>query len=146
MGNFIISNPKGWEGIDSLTFMKYNTVKEDCGLSWWLSCKESTCNAGDMGSVPLLGQSPGEGDSNPLQYSFLGNPIDRGAWQATAHGATNVLDMTEGLSNQLPNNKRGLHNQSSNLGFINAPVQMDSICDINFLLFSFSVSSIDMSN
>ena len=50
--------------------------------------KEFTCNSGDMGSIPLLGQSPREGGSNPLQYSFLGNPIDRGAWQATAHGAT----------------------------------------------------------
>ena len=48
--------------------------------------KESTCNAGDTGDTGLIsgsGRSPGEGDGNPLQYSCLGNPIDRGAWQAT---------------------------------------------------------------
>ena len=43
-------------------------------------------SAGDVGSIPGLGRSPGEGNSNPLQYSCLGNPTDRGAWQATVHG------------------------------------------------------------
>ena len=46
-------------------------------------CKESTCNAGDLGSIPVLGRSPGGGHDNPLQYSCLGNPMDRGAWQTT---------------------------------------------------------------
>ena len=46
-------------------------------IPWWLSGKESTCSAGDMGSVPGLGRSPGEGNSNPLRYSCLGNPMDR---------------------------------------------------------------------
>ena len=49
--------------------------------------KESTCNAGDLGSIPGLGISPGEGNGNPLQYSCLGNPMDGGAWWATVHGA-----------------------------------------------------------
>ena len=44
--------------------------------------KESACNAGDLGSVPGLGRSPGEGNGNPLQYSCLENPMDRGACQA----------------------------------------------------------------
>ena len=48
--------------------------------------KESTCNAADPGSIPGWGRSPGEGNSNPLQYSFLENPMDRGAWWATVHG------------------------------------------------------------
>ena len=48
--------------------------------------KESTCNAGDLGSVPGLGRSPGELNGNPLQYSCLENSIDRGAWWATVHG------------------------------------------------------------
>ena len=52
--------------------------------------KESTCNAGDPGSIPGLGRSPGEGNSNPIQYSGLENPIDRGAWQATVHGVARV--------------------------------------------------------
>ena len=41
------------------------------GLPWWLSSKESACNAGDPGSVPGSGRSPGEGNGNPLQYSCL---------------------------------------------------------------------------
>ena len=46
----------------------------------------SACHAGDLGSNPGLGRSPGEGNGNPLQYSCLENPMDRGAWWATAHG------------------------------------------------------------
>ena len=52
--------------------------------------KESTCKAGDPGSVPGLGKSPGEGNDHLLQYSCLGNPMDRGAWQATVHGVARV--------------------------------------------------------
>ena len=48
--------------------------------------KESTCNAGDLGSIPGLGRSPGNGNGNPLQYSCLENPRDREAWQSTVHG------------------------------------------------------------
>ena len=48
--------------------------------------KASACNSGDMGSIPGLGRSPGEGNGNPLQYSCLENPMDRGAWWATVHG------------------------------------------------------------
>ena len=48
--------------------------------------KESACNAGDLGSIPGLGRSSGEGTGNPLQYSCLENPTDRGAWWATVHG------------------------------------------------------------
>ena len=48
--------------------------------------KESACRVGDLGSIPESGRSPGEGNGNPLQYSFLENSMDRGAWQATVHG------------------------------------------------------------
>ena len=51
--------------------------------------KESTCKAGDtgdMGLIPRLERSPGEGHGNPLQYSCLENPMDRGAWWPTVHG------------------------------------------------------------
>ena len=48
--------------------------------------KESACSVGDPGSIPGPGRSPGEGNSNPLQYSCLENPMDRGTWQATVHG------------------------------------------------------------
>ena len=50
--------------------------------------KESVCNEGDPGSIPGSGRSPGEGNSNPPQYSCLENPMERGAWQATFHGVT----------------------------------------------------------
>ena len=50
--------------------------------------KESTCNAGDLGLIPELERSPGEGNGNPLQYSCLENPMDRGAWWAAVHGVT----------------------------------------------------------
>ena len=52
--------------------------------------KESACNAGDPGSIPGLGRSPGEGNGNPLQYSCLENPMDRGAWRTTVHGVARV--------------------------------------------------------
>ena len=52
--------------------------------------KESACNAGDLGSIPGLGRSPGEGNGNLLQYSCLENPMYRGAWWATVHGVTRV--------------------------------------------------------
>ena len=50
--------------------------------------KESARNAGDLGSIPGLGRSPGEGNGKPFQYSCLENPMDRGPWWVTAHGVT----------------------------------------------------------
>ena len=49
----------------------------------------STGDIRDMGSIPGLGRSPGEGNGTPLQYSCLENPMDRGAWWATVHGVAN---------------------------------------------------------
>ena len=60
--------------------------------------KASASNVGDLGSIPGLGRSPGEGNGNPLQYSCLENPMDRGAWRATVHGVaksrTRLSDFT----------------------------------------------------
>ena len=52
--------------------------------------KESTCSGGDPGSIPELGRSLGEGNCNPLQYTCLENPMDRGGWQATVHRVARV--------------------------------------------------------
>ena len=59
--------------------------------------KESAYNVRDPGSIPGLGRSPGEGNSNPLQYSCLENPMDRGAWRATVHRISES-DTTEQLT------------------------------------------------
>ena len=56
--------------------------------------KNLHANAGDMGSIPEMGRSPGGGNGNLLQYSCLKNSMDRGAWQATVHGVTEELDTT----------------------------------------------------
>ena len=63
-------------------------VIRDKGFHWWFSDKESTCNAGDVGSIPGSGQedSPGEEHDYPLQYSCLGNPMRKGTWWATFPG------------------------------------------------------------
>ena len=56
--------------------------------------KNLPADAGDLGSILGLGRSPGEGNGNPLQYSCQGNPMDRGAWQATIHGVAEESDTT----------------------------------------------------
>ena len=56
------------------------------GFSGGSDGKESTYNVGDPGSIPGPGRSPGEENGNPLQYSCMKNPMDRGAWWATVHG------------------------------------------------------------
>ena len=63
-------------------------------LPWWLSGKESTCNAGDPGSIPGLERFPRGGHGNPLHYVCLENHTDREAGRATAHGVAKELDMT----------------------------------------------------
>ena len=65
--------------MDSLAYSKNSINDSSDG-------KESACNVGDPGSIPGSGRSPGEGIGNPLQYSCLENPMDRGAWWATVYG------------------------------------------------------------
>ena len=67
--------------------------KKRAGLPRWCSGKESVSNAGDLrdaDSIPGLERSLGVGSGNPLQYSYLGYSIDRGAWWATVHGVAEV--------------------------------------------------------
>ena len=64
---------------------KILTSKTEKGFPGASNSKESACNVGDPGLIPGYGRSPGEGNGNPLQYSFLENSMDRGAWQATVH-------------------------------------------------------------
>ena len=68
--------------------MKYTPQRIVEGLLGWCSAKESACNAGDAGSIPKSGRSPGVGHGNPLQYCACKILWTRGAWQATVHGVT----------------------------------------------------------
>ena len=61
-------------------------ITQDMGFPAGSVAKDLPANAGDVGSIPESGKSPGEGNGNPLQYSCLGSPTDRGAWWATIHG------------------------------------------------------------
>ena len=61
--------------------------------------KESVCSAGDPGSISGLGRSPGGGNGNPLQYSCLENPMDRGACRATVHGVTKSWTRLRNINN-----------------------------------------------
>ena len=56
--------------------------------------KNPFANAGEAGLIPRLGRYPGEGNGNTLQYSYLGNPMDRGAWWATVHKVTKESQKT----------------------------------------------------
>ena len=76
----------------------------------------SACNAGDLGSIPGSGRSPGEGNGNPLQYSGLENPMDGGAWWATVHRVakswTRLSDFTMQVFHALFSTKE-LHSTAS---------------------------------
>ena len=71
---------------------KSNTLVE--GFLGGSLVKNPPANAGDAGLIPGLGSSLREGNGNPLQYSCLGNPMDRGTWGATVHGVTKESDTT----------------------------------------------------
>ena len=63
--------------------------------------KSLPVNTGDLGSIPGLGRSPGEGNGNPLQYVCMENPVDRGAWWAPIHGGAKSQDTTERLTHKI---------------------------------------------
>ena len=69
------------------------------GFPGGAAVKSLPASAGDTGSIPGSGRSPGEGSGSPLQYSCLGNPMDRGAWPAAVHRVTRELFTTEWLNN-----------------------------------------------
>ena len=75
-----------------MAFMKTNNFSR--GFLDGSVVKNLPASAGDVCSIPGLARSPGEGNGNPLQYSCLGNPMDRGAWQAIVNGVPKESDMT----------------------------------------------------
>ena len=82
--------------------------------------RESACSAGDLGSVPGSGRSPAAGHGNPFQYSCLENPVDRGAWWATAHGVAES-DTTEQVSTQHGASLSTLHRTPSAQALCQSP-------------------------
>ena len=79
-----ISVQQPW--VDHLSFLQFASSSGIVGFPGSSEGKKSACNAGNLGSVPGLGRSLGEENGYPLQYSPLGNPMDRAAWRATVHG------------------------------------------------------------
>ena len=77
----VLGTSKSWTRLSDYAFNRLS------------SKKNLLANAGDVGLVPELGRSPGEGNGNTLQYSYLGNPMDRGAWRATVHGVSKESNM-----------------------------------------------------
>ena len=96
------SRPRGWTQVSRIIGTREVCVcvcvcvyKE---FPWWLSGKESACSAGDLGLIPGSGRSTGGGHGNPLQYSCLENPMDRGAWRAAVCGVVQSRTQLNQLS------------------------------------------------
>ena len=89
-GGFLTTGPPGKPKFPfSCSALLHNIVLVP-GFSRSSVGKKSACNAGNLGSIPGSGKSPGKGNGNPLQYSCLENPRDRGLWQEQVHGVTRV--------------------------------------------------------
>ena len=82
---------KSWTQLSDFHSLTHTALR---GLSWWLSGKQFTYQAGSVGSIPGSERSPGGGNANPLQYSCLENSMNRGALQVAVHGVTES-DTTE---------------------------------------------------
>ena len=101
-GTALLGQMLGHQGLIAITAI-YWAPTVHWGFPGGSDGKESTCNAGDLGLIPGLGRSPGEGNGKPLRDSCLENPLDRGAWQPTAHRAAKS-------QTQLPKHTLSTHN------------------------------------
>ena len=92
-----------WRDLEIIILREVSqTEKDKDGFPGGSDGKASVCNAGDPGSIPGLGRSPGEGNGNPLQYSCLENPTDRGAWWTTVHGVAESRTLPPLLKHLIP--------------------------------------------
>ena len=99
---------------------RWSCIVVSCIIVWWVvmitdlpggsDSKASVYNAGDPGSIPGLGRSPGEGNCKPLQYYCLENPMDRGAWWATVHGVAKTRTQLSN-SSSLNDNRNKVHSK-----------------------------------
>ena len=104
------------------------------GRPWWLSGKEPACNAGDVGSVPGLGRSPGGGNGCPPQYSCLEDSMDRGAWWATVHGVTNSQTRPKWLNTYKHTNARTVRESGRFYNCFNEEVKTHHVQGIKEML------------
>ena len=92
---------KSWTQLSDWTELEINSLFQLCVFHLTRDfpggSDGGSCSAGDLGSIPVLGRSPGEGNDSPLQYSCLGNPMDRGTWRARVHTVAE-LNTTEWLT------------------------------------------------
>jgi len=109
----------------------------ELSLSRWLSSKESTGNAGDTGSIPGSGRSPGGENGNPFQCSCLENPVDRGAWWATVHGVIKESYTTEQLNNTNRGMRRGRVFQAEEKLLFKSRSLVNSLFDLICLVILF---------
>ena len=140
--NYIpISSSRGTQSTKSaathsfLCSLELPSMQRDCPLLTPSTCfprssvgKESACSSGDPGLIPGSGRSPGEGNGNPLQYSRLENPMDRGAWQVTVHGVTRVGLSDSTTTTQLMGQKMNSFKFKA-WGFSGGPVVKNSPAD-----------------
>ena len=107
--------------LSNTTVQKHQFIGTQLGFPGASEVKASACNAGDLGSIPGLGRSPGEGNGNPLEYSCLENPMDGGAWWATVHGVakswTRLTDFTFTFSFHYSSTLTSIHDYWENHSF-----------------------------
>ena len=96
---------KSWTRLSDFTFTKLETENYQ-GFPGGSEGKASACNAGDLGSIPGSGRSPGEGNGNPLQCSCLENPMDGGAWWATVHRVSKSWTRLSNFTHSLTQSKQ----------------------------------------
>ena len=94
---------------DGVCFDRFLNMVSVRLISGWLSGKESACDAGDVGSIPGSGRSPGGEHRNPLHCSCLENPADRGAWQPTVHRVAKSWTQLKRLSTPTGLSLKKLH-------------------------------------
>ena len=101
-------------------------------LPSWHSGKESACDAGEQGSIPVSGRSPGEGNGIPVQYSCLENSMDRGTWWATVHG----------VAKSWPQLSTSAQYNYENRGFVHVKITFNKSCLITVfcILLKFSAA------
>ena len=106
--------------------------------------KNLPANAGDIGLIPGLGRSPEEGNGNPLQYSCLGNPMDRGAWRAIVHGVAKSQTRLSDLANMhAATTNQSLTKQSSWTSWVSVVLDRDRNLYFFFFLFAESGATLD---